>query len=481
MTFEWKPPVDKEGKPLSNAIERDRARTYFQAYAAAAALYFVEQALAEVRAGRTKTWESFKVPDESISCGFTEAVRGVLSHHMVMRGGKIANYHPYPPTPWNGSVRDSYGTPGPYEDAVQNTPIFEENPPEKLQGHRHHAGGAQLRPLPALRRAHVPGRRPGSQHGALADRRDAGDLTMNVGANAVPHSATKRSPTPGRAGARVEALLAELRARSGPEAAEAAEELVTCLVRLYGAGLEADHADHRRRRSACRPCSSPTRWWRACCSCTTCTRLTPAPGSAALSAAAVISASSSASTKRAWRLSGSVTAAAPPPRSSSRPSPTPPRKPTGVEFAPREATLLQIGRRPAGHNDNGANEHDRARHRFALPSGATAWPAPRPPLRPDTGRTSSGAICAASRLGAEHAHLVDLERRSIACACTACALLFTRPGGRYPTVPDRVLHDPRHPLTDAEWAELQIPVAIAFFFITRRSAASSRATRARPG
>jgi hypothetical protein len=40
-------------------------------------------------------------------------------------------------------------------------------------------------------------------------------------------------------GARVEALLAELRARSGPEAADLAEELVTCLVRLYGAGLEA--------------------------------------------------------------------------------------------------------------------------------------------------------------------------------------------------------------------------------------------------
>ena len=39
-------------------------------------------------------------------------------------------------------------------------------------------------------------------------------------------------------GARVEALLAELRARSGPEAAGVAEELVTCLVRLYGAGLE---------------------------------------------------------------------------------------------------------------------------------------------------------------------------------------------------------------------------------------------------
>jgi hydrogenase large subunit len=134
VTFEWKIPRDKEGRPLSNAIERDRARTYFQAYAAACALYFTERALAEIRAGRTKTWEPFSVPDEANSCGFTEAVRGVLSHHMVVRGGKIANYHPYPPTPWNASVRDVYGTPGPYEDAVQNTPIFEENPPETFKG-----------------------------------------------------------------------------------------------------------------------------------------------------------------------------------------------------------------------------------------------------------------------------------------------------------------------------------------------------------
>lgn len=68
-------------------------------------------------------------------------------------------------------------------------------------------------------------------------------------------------------------------------------------------------------------------------------------------------------------------------------------------------------------------------------------------------------------VGPSHAHLVDIERRSIACACTACALLFTRPDGRYRTVPDRVLHDPRYPLSDAEWSELRIPVAIAFFFV----------------
>ena len=126
--FEWKIPK------WSNALERNRARTYFQAYSAAAALHFVERAMAELHAGRTRTWNDFKVPEDAIGCGFHEAVRGVLSHHMVIRDGKIANYHPYPPTPWNASPRDEYGTPGPYEDAVQNTPIFEENGPDNFKG-----------------------------------------------------------------------------------------------------------------------------------------------------------------------------------------------------------------------------------------------------------------------------------------------------------------------------------------------------------
>jgi len=126
--LEWKIPR------WSNAIERDRARVYFVAYSAALAFYFLDKAMTEVRAGRTKVFTDFEVPEEAIGCGFHEAVRGVLSHHLVIRDKKIANYHPYPPTPWNGSPRDSYGTPGPYEDAVQGTPIFEENPPDRFKG-----------------------------------------------------------------------------------------------------------------------------------------------------------------------------------------------------------------------------------------------------------------------------------------------------------------------------------------------------------
>ncbi|GAA4147409.1 nickel-dependent hydrogenase large subunit [Actinomadura keratinilytica] len=128
QTLEWHIPK------WSNTLERDRARAYFVAYAAAMAMHFIDQGLRLVRSGDTRVFQDFDVPDEAIGCGFHEAVRGVLSHHMVIRDGKIANYHPYPPTPWNASPRDVHGTPGPYEDAVQGTPIFEENGPDEFKG-----------------------------------------------------------------------------------------------------------------------------------------------------------------------------------------------------------------------------------------------------------------------------------------------------------------------------------------------------------
>ena len=66
-----------------------------------------------------------------------------------------------------------------------------------------------------------------------------------------------------------------------------------------------------------------------------------------------------------------------------------------------------------------------------------------------------------------HGHVVDLEARSLSCTCRACYLLFTHEGaagGRYRAVPEHVYHDPERPLTDGDWNELQIPVAMAFFF-----------------
>ena len=56
VKFEWKIPQ------WSNTIERDRARTYFQAYAAASALDFIEMALADVPPARPRRGNRSKYP-----------------------------------------------------------------------------------------------------------------------------------------------------------------------------------------------------------------------------------------------------------------------------------------------------------------------------------------------------------------------------------------------------------------------------------
>jgi hypothetical protein len=68
---------------------------------------------------------------------------------------------------------------------------------------------------------------------------------------------------------------------------------------------------------------------------------------------------------------------------------------------------------------------------------------------------------------ARHRHLLDLSNRELMCACRACSMLFDREaagGGHFRLVPDRRTRIADFTLTDADWAELRIPVDMAFFF-----------------
>jgi hypothetical protein len=67
----------------------------------------------------------------------------------------------------------------------------------------------------------------------------------------------------------------------------------------------------------------------------------------------------------------------------------------------------------------------------------------------------------------EHSHVVDIDSRRLLCTCRPCALLFTAAGagrGHFRAVPDRYLTDPAVKLSGEVWEQLQVPVAIAFFF-----------------
>ncbi len=68
----------------------------------------------------------------------------------------------------------------------------------------------------------------------------------------------------------------------------------------------------------------------------------------------------------------------------------------------------------------------------------------------------------------EHGHVVDLESRSIMCACRPCYMVFAPAGAggsRFRAVPDRFVSFPDFALTPAQWDALQIPVGVAFFFV----------------
>jgi hypothetical protein len=80
-------------------------------------------------------------------------------------------------------------------------------------------------------------------------------------------------------------------------------------------------------------------------------------------------------------------------------------------------------------------------------------------------RTAERCELCGAELLPEHAHLVEIRRRKLLCACDACAVLFSgQDGPRYKRVPRgvSVLADFR--LTDAQWDGLMIPINMAFFF-----------------
>jgi hydrogenase large subunit len=66
--------------------------------------------------------------------GYHEAPRGVLSHWVVIRDGKIANYQAVVPSTWNAGPRDENDQPGPYEASLLDNPVADpEKPLEVLR------------------------------------------------------------------------------------------------------------------------------------------------------------------------------------------------------------------------------------------------------------------------------------------------------------------------------------------------------------
>ena len=120
-----------------NTFERNRARAYAIPYSAMVAMENWLIALDLLKQGQTKVSNKFEIPQRGtqLGVGFWGAGRGFLSHHLVIDNGAIGNYQILTPSTLNASPRTPWGTSGPYEEAVLNTPILEEfSSPEDYKG-----------------------------------------------------------------------------------------------------------------------------------------------------------------------------------------------------------------------------------------------------------------------------------------------------------------------------------------------------------
>ncbi|MEO6238497.1 MAG: nickel-dependent hydrogenase large subunit, partial [Vicinamibacterales bacterium] len=131
MELEWHVPE------VWNAFERNRARAHCVAFTAMVAMNNWLAAMDRLKDGDTRTSTPFEIPSkgERRGVGFWGAGRGYLTHHLVIDRGAVSNYQIVTPSTWNASPTDRWGQPGPYEEAVMNTPLLEEtDDPKEFRG-----------------------------------------------------------------------------------------------------------------------------------------------------------------------------------------------------------------------------------------------------------------------------------------------------------------------------------------------------------
>lgn len=112
-------------RALFSTLGRTAARTLETKVIADHMQTWMDNLVANIKGGDSKTfnevlWDPSSWPHTARGVGFMEAPRGALSHWVVIRDGKIANYQAVVPSTWNAGPRDAAGQPGPYEAALQD-------------------------------------------------------------------------------------------------------------------------------------------------------------------------------------------------------------------------------------------------------------------------------------------------------------------------------------------------------------------------
>jgi hydrogenase large subunit len=115
---------------LHSTLGRHAARAIRAAVISELALKHWQLLAENIGKGDVATFNEPKIGNEEIrGVGFHEAPRGALSHWVVVRNGKIANYQAVVPSTWNAGPRDGKGVPGPYEASLIGNPVADAKRP----------------------------------------------------------------------------------------------------------------------------------------------------------------------------------------------------------------------------------------------------------------------------------------------------------------------------------------------------------------
>jgi hydrogenase large subunit len=117
-------------KTLHSTIGRHAARAVRAAILHEALLQQWQALMGNIGKGDTATFNSPEFPKGEVrGVGIHEAPRGVLSHWIVIKGGKINNYQAVVPSTWNSGPRNALDAAGPYEASLVGTPVADQEKP----------------------------------------------------------------------------------------------------------------------------------------------------------------------------------------------------------------------------------------------------------------------------------------------------------------------------------------------------------------
>lgn len=129
--------LDAPADALYSTLGRVAARCIETVVIAEQLEQWTQELVANIASGDLKihentAWNPSTWPAETQGWGAVEAPRGALGHWIHIKDGKIKNYQAVVPTTWNGSPRDGFGNPSPYEAALEGLTLADPEQPLEI-------------------------------------------------------------------------------------------------------------------------------------------------------------------------------------------------------------------------------------------------------------------------------------------------------------------------------------------------------------